>query len=532
MKILKLPVSDATERISWIMEKSRTKYSIINIGVGFAGYFINTILGFVCRIVFVRCLPTEYLGISGLFSNILSMLSLAEMGIGTAIGYALYKPLAEHDEEKVASLMRFYGSAYRIIGCVVAVIGLLLLPFLHLIIGETPDIKENIYWIYVVYLFNTCLTYFFSYRASLLVADQRNYIQLGISYLITTIQSGVQMIVLHYTHEYGFYLAIQTIGTFSFNIAISWKATHDYPYIEKKDVKSLNTEEKKSLFINIRALLVEKLSTVLVTSTDNIIISYFSGLISVGLSSNYSLFTSTLSTLTSQIFNSMTASIGNLNALSEKKDQYRFFKILQMANFYIYGWATIGILFVISDLVELFYGKSMVLSAWLPFAYALSFYVGTMNTSVTTYRSTLGIFRYGQYTTFFTAILNLALSIIWGKWWGLFGIIFATAVARLLTNAWYIPYVVFKHGFNMNPLMYYLEYVKYFFILVVEGVACYLICSRVHFSIAIKVILKILICSVISNVGFIACFGRTYEFNYLMEKLKQGIGSVYKRIRH
>lgn len=512
-------------------KRSRTEYSMINMMVGFAGYFINTIMGFVCRMVFVRCLPAEYLGISGLFSNVLSMLSLAEMGIGTAIGYALYKPLAEHDEEKVTSLMRFYGSAYRIIGCVVAIIGLFLLPFLHLIIGETPRIKENIYWIYVVYLFNTCLTYFFSYRASLLVAAQRNYIQLGISYLITTIQSVAQMIVLHYTHEYVYYLIIQTIGTISFNLAISWKTAHDYPYIKKNDAKPLNKEEKKSLFINIRAILVEKLSSVLVNSTDNIIITYFSGLISVGLSSNYSLFTSTLSTLTGQIFSSMTASVGNLNALSEKKEQLRFFKILQLANFYIFGWATIGIMFVISDLVELFYGKSMVLSAWMPFAYALSFYIGSMNTSVTTYRYTLGLFRYGQYTTFFTAIINLALSIIWGKQWGLFGICFATAIARLLTNAWYIPYVVFKHGFNMNPLLYYYQYLKYFFILITEGVVCYLICSRMNYSIAINTILKIITCSVISNVGFIVCFGGTYEYAYLMEKLKSGIGSIYKRLR-
>ena len=151
-------------------KRSRTEYSLINIMVGMGGYFFNTILGFICRMVFVKCLPAEYLGINGLFTNILSMLSLAELGIGTAIVYALYKPLAENNEEKIASLMQFYGKAYRVIGCVVGVVGLALLPFLHSLIGETPGIKENIYLIYAVYLFNTCLTYFFSYRASLLTA--------------------------------------------------------------------------------------------------------------------------------------------------------------------------------------------------------------------------------------------------------------------------------------------------------------------------------------------------------------------------
>ena len=213
-------------------KRSRTTYSLMNIGTGMVGYFLNTVIGFVCRMVFVRCLATEYLGINGLFSNVLSMLSLAELGIGAAIVYALYKPLAENDEEKIASLMQFYCKAYRIIGIVVAAAGLLLLPFLHVIIGETPQIKENIYVIYLLYLFNTTLTYFFSYRASLLTAAQRNYVQLGISYIASILQSILQIVVLLLFKEYMLYLVIQTLGIFAYNIAVSKKAVHDYPYIK------------------------------------------------------------------------------------------------------------------------------------------------------------------------------------------------------------------------------------------------------------------------------------------------------------
>ena len=157
--------------------RSRTTYSIMNMTAGLAGYFLNTIMGFICRMVFVRCLPPEYLGISGLFSNILSMLSLAELGIGTAIIYALYKPIAQNDEQKIASIMAFYAKAYRVIGIAIGVVGLAMMPFLHLIIGEEPQIKESLYLIYIIYLFNTCLTYFFSYKSSLITAFQRNYVQ-------------------------------------------------------------------------------------------------------------------------------------------------------------------------------------------------------------------------------------------------------------------------------------------------------------------------------------------------------------------
>ena len=182
-------------------ERSRTEYSLINILTGFVGYGINTVLGFICRIVFVRCLSADYLGVSGLFSNILTMLSLAELGISSAIIYALYKPIAEKNEKRITSLMHFYAKAYRIIGTVVAIVGLIMLPFLDVIIREPPAIKENIYLIYLMYLANTVISYFFSYRGSLLTAMQRNYIVIGYNYIITIVQSVVQMIFLLVTHE-------------------------------------------------------------------------------------------------------------------------------------------------------------------------------------------------------------------------------------------------------------------------------------------------------------------------------------------
>ena len=157
-------------------KKSRTEYSILNIFTGVGGYIFNVIFSLVNRMIFVRCLSADYLGVNGLFSNILSMLTLAELGIGGAVVYALYKPLAEEDYDKVAALMKLYSKAYRIIGFVVAGCGLCLLPFLNLIITEKPNIQENIYLLYLISLFNTAITYFFSYKSSLLIAAQRNYV--------------------------------------------------------------------------------------------------------------------------------------------------------------------------------------------------------------------------------------------------------------------------------------------------------------------------------------------------------------------
>lgn len=511
--------------------RSRTQNSVINMGVGFAGYFINTITGFVCRMVFVRCLPAEYLGISGLFSNILSMLSLAELGIGTAIGYALYKPLANRDEKKIAALMRYYGSAYRTIGTVVAFIGLALLPFLRQLIGDTTYIRESIHIIYFVYLFNTCLTYFFSYRATLLFADQKNYICIGINYIITTVQSIIQIVFLVLTKNYLIYIAIQTLGSLSYNIIITHIAVKQYPYIKDRAGEKLDKSEKRALFINIKALTVARLSEYLVNGIDNIIITYFKGIVTVGAASNYTLLSGTLSTLTNQIFNSMTASVGNFNALNAQEEQYSFFKKLQLANFLIFGWATIGIMFVSSDLVELCFGESYVLPISIPFILALNFYLVTMQSAIRTFRATLGLFRYGQYTLIFTAVINLICSMWFGQLWGLFGIYLATAVARTLTIVWYFPYAVFKHGFHRNPIDYLFIYLKYLVIFLLDGFTCFVICRIVHCPIFLRIILKMIICSAVPNLFLFITCGKTEEYRYVLDKLKTLLNGLLNRLK-
>lgn len=378
-------------------KKSRTEYSILNIMTGLGGYMINTIIGLICRMVFTRTLAADYLGINGLFTNILTMLSLAELGIGSAIVFALYKPLAENDEEKIASLVKFYGSCYKVIGIVVAVIGVLLMPFLNLLIPEQPNIKESIYLIYGLYLFNTATTYFFSYRSSLIIAAQQNYIVIGINYFIAIIQSIIQMIWLIVTKEYIGYLIITSIGTMVYNVLISYIAKRKFPYIVKKNINPLIHEEKRELIQNVRALVVWKLSGLLVNSTDNIIITYFSGLATVGISSNYTLLTNTLNSLLNQFFNGITASVGNLNASESVEKKMQIFHTINLANYWLFGWASIGIFVVSTDVVCLMFGVDYVLPTSIPFVLALNFYMVGIQNAVWTFGNTLGLFRQGRY---------------------------------------------------------------------------------------------------------------------------------------
>lgn len=501
--------------------RSRTEYSLMNMVTGLGGYIVNTVCGLICRMVFTRTLAVDYLGVNGLFSNILSMLSLAELGIGSAIVYALYKPLAENDEKKIATLVQFYGSCYRVIGCVVAVIGLALMPFLKLIITSEPAIKESIYLLYIIYLFNTASTYFFSYRSSLISAAQQHYIVLVVSYIITIVQSIFQIVWLLLTHEYLGYLIISSIGTLCYNLIISYIAKKKYPYISGNKAEPLSGEERKKLVRNVRALTIWKLSGKLVNSTDNIIITYFKGIITVGLASNYTLLSGTINTLLNSIFSSMSASIGNLNAIETKEKRLSIFNAINFMNFWLFGWASIGICVVSSDIVRVLFGESYVLGPEIPFVIALNFYMVGIQNSVWSFNNAMGLFRQGRYLLLLTAAFNLIFSIILGRVWGLFGILIATAISRLLTNTWYDSYKLFRHGFHMSVLPYYIKRIKYFCLITGTGYICYLISGIYHSSAVVDTVYKFVICTIIPNAVFFLIFFRTDEFKYYMQVIGQ-----------
>ncbi len=509
-----------------MQERSRTEYSVLNIISGVVGFALNTALGFVCRIVFVRCLSEDYLGVNGLFTDILTMLSLAELGVSSAIAYALYKPLANGDEVKIASLMKLYSKAYRTIGTVIAFVGLALIPFLRFIIKDPPQIYESIYLLYVINLFNTASSYFFSYRITLLIASQRNYLVNGINYIITIMQSILQMIFLLCFKNYLGYLLIQTVGLLFYNIIISLVAVKKFPYIKKNNAPELSKTEQKKLFSDIRDLMVYKVSALLVNSTDNILITFFKGLSTTGVASNYTLLVNTLNSLIGQVFNGLTASVGNHNASEPTEERYKMFKFLNFMNFWVFGWAALGIFFCSSDLVKLCFGEEYVLETKIPFVMALNFFsVGMMN-AVWTYKHTLGIFHYGRFVQLFTGILNIVFSILLGTYWGVFGILIATFFSRLCTSLWYDPYAVFKYGFQ-KPLSEYVKRISvYLLVLAVAAGLCKLSFEIVGGSLFAVTILKIILCSVITNLVFLFAFFKTEEFKILIEFVGRILGRI------
>lgn len=507
-------------------QRSRTEYSLLNIATGVGGYILSVILSLVNRIVFTRCLPAEYLGISGLFGNVLSMLSLAELGIGGAIVYALYKPLAENDEKKIAALVQLFGKAYRIIGIVIGTAGLCVIPFLDLIIGQQPQIAEDIRLIYVIYLFNTTSSYFFTYRSTLLVAAQKNYLVTGLNYVIICVQAIVQAAFLFFTRHYIGYLLIQVIFTLIYNLWISRIAAKQYPYITQKDVPPLALEEKKTIFRDVRDLTVYKLSGVLVNGTDNIIITFFSGLATTGLASNYTLLVNTLNSLLSQVFGGITSSVGNLNAVESHAKKVEIFHVANLMNFWLFSWFTVGIVYISGDLVQLLFGHQYVLDISIPLIMAVNFYTVGMQNAIWTFKHTMGLFRHGRFLQMGTAALNLILSIFLGHIWGLFGILFATFLSRLFTNLWYDPYVIYKHAFGLSPLSYLKKYTGYLIVLLLNVAVCGFFMQWFPAVTIFSVLIKVSLISAICNCIFFIVFRNRPEWIHLRQILRNAISSL------
>ncbi len=500
-------------------ERSRTHYSFLNVTTGIGGYILSTVLGFVHRYVFVKTLSPDYLGLRGLFGNIFTMLSLAELGIGTAIVYALYKPLAEHNEEQIAALVQFYGKCYRCIGLFIGVIGLCLMPFLRFIIKTPPNIKENLYLLYILSLSSTVASYLWGYRSTILTAAQKHYIVQGISYIQEFLTVVVNITVLLLTHDYFLHAVTNLLGALCGIWAINYYAFKEFNFIRTKKQCAIEPDTKKTLTKNIRDLVVLKISEVFVYGIDNISITYFSGLISTGLTSNYSLLVGFAGALPRILFYNLNASIGNFNAIESKERQKKLFFTLNLANFWIFGWVAIGIFFCSSDLVQLVFGEEFVLSSSIPLAMAINYYLVMMTNTPRTFLTTQGIFHPLRYLNVSTAILNIAFSVWFGMMWGVFGVLIATALARTLTSAWFIPYAMFRYCFNERPWHYFRIFSGYLVIILFTGGICYLICQSMHFSLWLNTLLKMTVCTLMPNIVLWMIYHNAEQYAYLKEKI-------------
>lgn len=496
---------------------TRTKNSLKTIYTGFLNKFIQLLLSFISRKLFIDILGVGYLGINGLFADVLSMLSMADLGFGTAMAYTFYKPLAEKDEIKIASLIHFYKKIYNIIAIVVALIGIAVIPFLNNIINLKDPI-DNIHLYYIIFLANTVFSYLFIYKSTLLSADQKGYIINRINLIINFIKTVVQILILVLFKNYLLYILSTILFTLVNNIVISYRVNKMYSFIKNKEVISI--KDKSKIFKNLSSVFIVKISSVLLTSTDNIIISTFIGTSFVGLYSNYNIIVTQLYGFISILFTSLTASIGNLISCENYNARYNIYKIMQMVSNMISGIVIVCCYFLINDLLVTWLGKDYILDNFTVLAILLNFFLQIVLQPIWSFREASALYLKTKYVMCATAIINIILSIILAKPLGVGGVIIASFISRIVTYFWYEPFLLFKLYFDRNVF----EYYKNFFINVAMIIILIMIITPINNLISVSswgsLFIRGIIFSLITLLIYLIKYFRTTEFQELVSKCK------------
>lgn len=504
----------------------RVQKSLKNVTTGVIGQVMTLLLSFVVRTVFINQLGVTYLGVSGLFGNILSILSFAELGFGQAIVFALYKPIASNEIEKVKSLMWLFKRVYQWMFAFVLCLGLLLTPFLDFFVDDINAVP-NLRIIYIMYVVSSATTYLFAYKNTYLIATQNNYISTVISYFFSIGLAICQITVLLLTQDFLLYLALQVVSGILQNMVIAWKTNKKFPYLKDPNIISLSVEEKNDIKRNVKALAIYKVGTLSLNSTDNIIMSKFVGLLSVGLYSNYYLLQYTVSGLLSTVFSNLTASIGNYNATENDENKYKMFKVLNLMSYWAYSVSSVCLFICMTPFIKCWIGDNFVMSYHVSFIIALNMYIGGMLFASFNYRQTMGLFTQGKARPIISAIENIVVSLILVKYYGVAGVLWGTAITRLTTNGWYDPYIVFKKGLHISPWCYFKDYIIKLAVVFCGGGLMFYLCSLISYAGIFSVIIQFLIALTGINLILLASFYKTEEFAYLRNVF---INVLHKRI--
>lgn len=501
------------------MTQSRVKNSAKNTFFAALNMLVQLILKFAVRIVFVRFLSVEYLGLNTLFSNILQVLSLAELGVGSAIVYSMYKPVADGDTEKIKSLIGIYKKFYWIIGGVITVVGLAIIPLLPYLMSGGTTLEVNLNLVYVIYLFNTSVGYFFAHRRALIFANQRNDIETKVSSVCLIALNAVQLVILAITKNYLLYIVILPIFTLIESVAIMLISHRLYPEIRGKAQK-LTEGDKKDLVKNTAAMVGHKLGGVAVNSTDNIFISAFLGLTVLGLYSNYAYITTIMTSVLTLIITATRASIGNLIAAGNKQRAYEVFCDLSYFLFAFLIFCFSCYTALAQDFVSIFFGEELVLPFVTMLLIGINFYIMQSRAIIGAFRETTGLFWKDRYKPFFEVAINIGLDFALVIAIGLPGIVIATIVSNIVCNLTVEPYIVFKYYFGKSVKKYYLVYVLLAIAAAAVCAATFAVGYLIPADGVLMLIVKAVVCAAVSGVLILVCSLPFKQFRNWLNILK------------
>lgn len=511
---------------------SRTQNSAINLVVNIVYQIFITLITFFSRRVFISTLGINYLGLSGLFDSIFSVLSLTELGISGAITYSMYKYIAEDNKRMLSALTAYYKKLYNRIAIIVGIIGIAILPFLKYLINLDENI-DNIKVYYLLILANTVLSYLFVYKTTIVSADQRGYRLKIATSIIETMKLVTQILVLYLFKDYLIYQLVWITFTVGGNVLRSRLAQKWYPFIEDK--VELEISEKKSIWYNIRSMFYYQIGGVIMNHTDNILISVLVNTTMVGLYSNYYMLFRKLDLTADLIFSSITASVGNLNVTATKEQKYFIFRVFMMVAFVFFALCSIELYFVAEDVIMTMVQKhSLLLPKEILIIGVTYFFVSGMCFPCGTFRTTTGLFRLAKYSMLTASILNIVLSIILGLKFGLFGIIFASLISRLATNIWYEPLLLYRKFFDEKVHKYYLTQIFRTILVIVMVIILAPVINLITIEhLYIRILVKAVIVFAFSGTVLFLLFFKTKEFKFLYDRFMhvflKSLSKIFKK---
>ena len=512
------------------MEETRTGNSIKNSGATIFGRLATLIMEFVLRTVLIKTLGIEYGGISSLFTDILQVLSLMELGIGSAIIFALYKPIAEKNYPQINALMRFYKTAYNIIAAGVFILGLCCVPLLDSIVKDIPDVKEDIRLIFLLYVAASSCSYLVAYKETLIRASQQSRIVVRIEMTVQIVFMGLESLVLFIFHEYIMYLVLRIVTYLVRNLLISIEVKKRFPEVKFKGEERLGQEDKKKLIKGVKAMALYKISGVVLNGTDSIIISIFLGTSQVGIMGHFRMISNCITNLSNKVWVAILPSVGNMAAIDDDNKQYDVFKKVNLGSFCFSAFCSIAMFNLCNPLVTVWLGADYTVSTITSFAIAFNMYLFLTILPFQTFRDANGLFVQGKYRPVLMSVINIALSLALVKPCGMFGVLIATPISRLMTQTWFDPYVVYKYVFKKSPRPYYKEFLLHSVITLLTGAAIWGILEISHVGGGfIRLGFGIVLCVTVPMLVYYLLFRKNQEFIQFVQYVKRMVIRLVKR---
>ncbi len=498
----------------------KTRNSLRNSIYGIVFRLINLAGAFVVRTLMIHIMGIEFMGLDGLFSSILQLLSLAELGFSSAIVFKLYKPLADGDDERVCALLRYYRTIYRVIGAIILILGLILIPFLSNFINGDVPAGVNIYVLYMIYLLNACLSYWlFAYRTAILSAAQRNDLQSKVSSLVLLLKYIVQIILLLACKNYYTYVLVIPLTTILTNIGNMLITRKHFPQYTCSGQLSKN--DKKEINKKVTALMYNKLGVTMINGSQSIIISSFMNLAMLGIYNSYYYIFSMLYSFFDIFHTSIAGGIGNSIVTETKEKNYILFRRISFANNWVVAWCSICLLCLYRPFMLIWVGEENTLPNLFSLLMALYFYIWMVRFITSIFKSAQGLWVEDRFRALIEGIVTVGLGIVLVNLIGIYGVVISTIAAQLIISMPWETYVLYKKYFNISIKYFYGDLLLRFIISALAGIASFLLCSLINISPVFNLILSAATCLIVPNIIFYIFFRRTDEFIFMVNLIKR-----------